>query len=143
MSRSDLLLLRPAVALGLCLILSACKDGLDSVRSLANEAPLLPAGATRQVVDGVPERGRFLLTSHACTTCHALPGEAQPAAHVGPPLTQFGRRTNIGGSLPNEPEILVRFIMNAPRVLPGTAMPDLSVNEADARHIAALLYTLR
>lgn len=129
--------------LPLALGLAACSDGLHAVRALGNDAPLLPAGAAQRVVDGDPARGRALLARHACTSCHALPGERQPVAHVGPPLTQFARRTNIGGSLPNEPEVLVRFIMDAPQALPGTAMPDLAVDEADARDIAALLYTLR
>lgn len=131
------------LVLPLAMGLPACGDGLQAMRALGNEASLLPAGATRRVVDGDAARGRALLTTHACTSCHALPGERQPAAHVGPPLTQFARRTNIGGSLPNEPEMLVRFIMNAPQALPGTAMPDLAVDEAEARDIAALLYTLR
>ena len=96
-----------------------------------------------RVVGGDAQRGRLGLREHSCTSCHAVPGERGPRAQVGPPLTQFGRRTNIGGSLPNHPEQLVRFIMNAPRELPGTGMPDLPVNEAEARDMAAYLYTLR
>lgn len=123
--------------------LAGCGDGLQGLSALADQARLLPAGSVHRVVDGDPARGRLLLAQHACTTCHAIPGERRPGAHVGPPLSQFALRTNIGGSLPNEPEVLVRFIMNAPQALPGTGMPNLAVSEAEARHIAALLYTLR
>ena len=118
-----------------------CGDAMD-LRGLANDAALLPPGAQRLVAGGDAAQGRALLAEHACTTCHAIPGERQPRAYVGPPLAGFARRTNVGGSLPNRPEVLVRFIMNAPQALPGTAMPNLAVSEAEARHLAAFLYTL-
>lgn len=137
---------RAATAGSACAVviaLAGCGDGLRQVQALSNESPVVPTHAVHHVAGGDVQRGRQALSRHACTTCHAIPGESAPAGHVGPPLTQFGRRTNIGGSLPNRPEVLVRFIMNAPRELPGTGMPDLAVSEADARDIAAWLYTLR
>lgn len=132
-----------AAGIAASVLLGACGDALQHVRALGNEHPLLPPGTERRVLGGEPAQGRALLARHACTTCHAIPGERQPAAHVGPPLTHFARRTNIGGSLPNQPEVLVRFLMNAPQELPGTGMPNLALDEAEARHIAALLYTLQ
>ena len=127
----------------LALGLVGCDGGLETIRALGNHQAVVAPEIAHRVVDGNPERGRPLLASHACTTCHLIPGERAPAAHVGPPLVQFARRTNIGGSLPNQPDMLVRFIMNAPQTLPGTGMPNLEINEAEARDIAALLYTLR
>ncbi len=124
-------------------LLGGCDGALDGVRALGNQHAVVAPGVMHRVLQGDPERGRRLLTAHACNTCHMIPGERAPAAHVGPPLTGFARRTNIGGSLPNKPETLVRFIMNAPSELPGTGMPDLEVSEPEARDIAALLYTLR
>ena len=132
-----------ATAAAIVLLLSSCDGAMDAVRALRNEHAAVAPGTVHRVLRGDPERGRRLLTAHACNTCHMIPGERAPAAHVGPPLTGFARRTNIGGSLPNRPETLVRFIMNAPRELPGTGMPDLQVSEPEARDIAALLYTLR
>ena len=61
---------------------------------------------------------------------------------VGPPLDFFAERTYIGGELPNTPDTLVHWIMDAPSLIPATAMPRLGVSEADARDIAAYLYTL-
>lgn len=121
-------------------MLAGCERG-EGLRSLGNENPTIPLQASRLVQGGEAARARPLLAEHACVTCHAIPGERPPAAYVGPALGQFARRTNIAGSLPNRPETLVRFIMNAPRELPGTGMPDLQVSEAHARDIAALLYT--
>lgn len=129
-----------ALAVGM---LAACGEAGQALRSRANAHPVVPQGAALRVVAGDPARGRELLTRHGCTACHAVPGEQSPNAHAGPPLTQFARRTNIGGTLPNHPEQLVRFIMNSPGELPGTGMPNLAVSEDEARHIAALLYTWR
>ena len=124
-------------------VLAGCGDARQDLRALGNDAAMLPDGVERRVVDGDAQQGRKLLAEHACITCHAIPGEREPTAHVGPPLMGFARRTNVGGSLPNRPEVLVRFIMNAPQALPGTAMPNLAVSEAEARHLAAFLYTLQ
>ncbi len=125
------------------LLLSACDGGLQQIRALGNAHTPVASNAFRVVAGGDPARGAALLRTHACTTCHVVPGMRGVTAPVGPPLAGFARRTHIGGSLPNQPELLVRFLMNAPRELPGTAMPDLKIAEPDARDIAALLYTLR
>ena len=45
--------------------------------------------------------------------------------------------------LRNTPANLVRWIREPQAVVPGNAMPDMGVSEADARDIAAYLYTLR
>lgn len=132
-----------AAMLVLALGLVGCDRSLDGIRALGNPRAVVAPEIMHRVVDGDPERGRRLLATYACTTCHLIPGERAPAAHVGPPLMRFARRTNIGGSLPNQPDMLVRFIMNAPQALPGTGMPNLEINEAEARDIAAMLYTLR
>lgn len=129
------------VACAAC-VAAGCGDA-RSVRALGNDAPAVPARAARHVDGGDATRGRRLLDRHACTTCHAIPGEREPPAFVGPPLAGFARRTNIGGTLPNRPEVLIRFLMNAPAELPGTGMPNLQLDEAQARDLAALLYTLQ
>jgi cytochrome c1 len=62
---------------------------------------------------------------------------------VGPPLAGFAGRTYIAGRFPNTAPALVRWIESPQAVAPGTAMPDLGIEEAQARDIAAYLYTLR
>jgi cytochrome c2 len=132
---------RAVALLPLAASLAGC-PALD-LRELREPHRPVRAEDARRVVDGDPARGRALVAEHGCTACHAFPGRRGPTAHVGPPLERFALRTNIGGSLPNRPEQLVRFVMDAPREIPGTGMPDLDVDEPDARHIAAYLYTLR
>ena len=95
------------------------------------------------VPGGSAERGAAVIQEVGCGTCHTIPGIRSARGMVGPPLTSWARRSFIAGNLPNEPEGLMRWIMDAPSVEPGTAMPDLDVTPAQARDVAAYLYTLR
>jgi cytochrome c1 len=49
----------------------------------------------------------------------------------------------VAGEVPNTPRFMVRWIENPQAIEPGTAMPNLGVSDAQARDIAAYLYTLR
>jgi cytochrome c1 len=62
---------------------------------------------------------------------------------VGPPLGNVARRAVIGGRLSNTPDNLTRWIQDPQGVDPGNAMPNLGVSAAEARDIAAYLYTLQ
>jgi cytochrome c len=95
-----------------------------------------------QATGGVPQRGELLIEQYGCGVCHTVPGIRRARGRVGPPLDFFAERSFIGGQLPNTPETLVSWIMNPPGLIPATAMPQLGVNERDARDIAAYLYTL-
>lgn len=92
------------------------------------------------VADGDAERGRAALVALECGACHRIPGI--PGAHgtVGPPLGDFRERVFLAGTHPNAPDRLVAWIVDAPSLDPGTAMPDLEVSETEARDIAAYLY---
>lgn len=92
---------------------------------------------------GVAERGRAVLERRDCGVCHTIPGVRGARGAVGPPLTDFGRRTYIAGEVPNSPENLVRWVMDPHAIEPGTAMPDVGLEEQEARDVAAYLYTLR
>jgi len=86
-----------------------------------------------------PRRGRDLLRSHGCITCHESPG-FRPA-YVGPPLVGFAERQYIAGVLVNVPSNAVEWITNPKKFKPATAMPIIGVTSADALDIAAYLYT--
>jgi cytochrome c1 len=92
---------------------------------------------------GDPKEGAVLLAAHGCGGCHSIPGVTGADGTLGPPLDQFGRRAFIAGKLPNQFHHLTRWIRTPQAVEPGTAMPNLPVNEAEARAMAAYLYTLR
>ncbi|HEX7120164.1 MAG TPA: hypothetical protein VF212_15320 [Longimicrobiales bacterium] len=94
------------------------------------------------VPGGDPSRGARLLGNYGCGECHVIPGVAHADASVGPPLTEWAARSYIAGALWNTPANLMLFIMDPQSVEPGTAMPDLDVDTAAARDMAAYLFTL-
>lgn len=110
-------------------------------------AVLLCAGCAEQapqvqIAGADAERGRVAIRQYGCVACHAVPGVRNPGGNVGPPLAGLAKRGYIGGVLPNTPDQLVRWLLDPPGVDPRTAMPDVGLNEAEARDIAAYLYTL-
>jgi cytochrome c len=94
------------------------------------------------VQGGEPDRGARIIKEVGCGACHMIPGIGGAEGVVGPPLTAWADRSFIAGHLPNEPDNLVRWIMDAPSVEPKTAMPDLDLTSEQARDVAAYLYTL-
>jgi cytochrome c1 len=100
------------------------------------------AGPRRTVAGGDAAHGRRAAAAYGCGGCHVIPDVPGARGRAGPPLTDFGDRTYVGGRLPNTPATLARWIREPQRISPGTVMPDLSVTEADARDIAAYLLSL-
>ena len=96
-----------------------------------------------QVPGGDPGRGADLISRYGCGSCHVIPGIHEAGGKVGPPLTDFSERGYIAGELPNNAGNLIRWIMDPPGVEPGTDMPNLNVTDAEARDIAAYLFTLK
>lgn len=92
---------------------------------------------------GDPARGRAAISRYGCSTCHTIPGVSGANGLVGPPLSQIASRSYIAGVIPNTPDNMIRWIENPPQIDGLTAMPNLSVNEQDARDIAGYLYTLK
>jgi cytochrome c len=95
-----------------------------------------------QVPGGDPRRGAAAIGRFGCGSCHVIPGIRGADGTVGPPLTDFAHRGFIAGELSNNGDNLIRWIMDPQGVEPGTDMPDLDIGEADARDIAAYLFTL-
>ncbi|MEH6664290.1 MAG: c-type cytochrome [Brevundimonas sp.] len=97
-------------------------------------------GRTRALPSGDPARGLRIMDEVGCGACHDIPGLDWPRGQVGPPLSGLGDRALIGSGLPNRPETLVPYLINAPAVDPGSPMPPMPVTEEEARDIAAYLY---
>ncbi len=114
---------------------------------------VLLISACSGVVNGVPEerthldkdsssieRGRQLIASYGCGSCHSIPGVERANAMIAPPLDRFYQQTYIAGRLPNTAENLAKWIQDPQSVEPGTAMPNLGVRDSEARDIVAYLY---
>ena len=122
----------PAALLAVCLTLTitGCVGGDQDAHATA-------------LTGGTPERGRHLIRQYGCGSCHTIPGIAGATATVGPPLTGIATRAYIGGVLENSPGNMVTWILDPKAVDEKTAMPRLGITPAQARDIAAYLYTLR
>ena len=97
--------------------------------------------APKQVAGGDAARGRAYAERYGCAICHSGLEGAQGT--VGPPLAKISKRAYLGGVLPNTPQNMTAWVWQPQRYAPGTAMPNLGMSEAEARDIAAYLYTLR
>lgn len=121
-------MVRITFALSLCLSLLACVNQTEHWAT--------------PITGGNPEQGKIALQAYGCGACHTIPGINSANSLVGPPLIGIAQRTYIAGVLVNTPDNLVCWIRNPQAVDPQTAMPDTGVNQADARDIAAYLYSL-
>lgn len=101
-----------------------------------------PDARSHIVEGGDPVSGGRLVARYGCGTCHEIPAISRANGTVGPPLTSMARQAYIGGILPNNPENLVRWIVDPTALDPRTAMPDLDMSEAEARDAAAYLYAV-
>lgn len=109
------------------LLLAGCIQG--------QRTPPPPTGGDR-------EAGARMIEFYGCGGCHIIPGIDDADGLAGPPLTHWVERRYIAGALHNEPAELIRWIMDPQAIEPGTAMPTMAITEAQARDIAAYLYTV-
>jgi cytochrome c len=128
-ARRRFVMVVPVLLLG---ALAACRD-TDRMSEL---------GAA-ETFAGHAERGRALMRTYGCQTCHTIPGVVGADATVGPSLAGIASRSYVGGVLPNTPENMLRWLQDPKAVDSLTAMPNVGVTPSDARHIAAYLYRLR
>jgi cytochrome c2 len=92
---------------------------------------------------GSPEHGGVLIRKYGCGSCHTIPGIPGAKSTVGPPLAGIAGRSYIAGVLPNNPDNMTAWIHNPPAVDSKTAMPYMGISAAEARDIAAYIYTLK
>jgi len=128
----------PLASLVLLLPLVLALAGCDIESGRAEERRQAAA-----ITGGDPERAPALIRKYGCGTCHTIPGVTGANGLVGPPLAGIASRSYIAGVLPNAPANLIRWIQDPKAVDSLTAMPKVGASEADARDIAAYLYTLR
>jgi cytochrome c2 len=115
-----------ALSLALTMSLSACSSA----------TPALPPG-------GDAAAGAALIVKLGCGSCHTIPGIVDATGMVGPPLDHMANRQYIAGVLRNTPDNMVQWLRFPQRVVPGNAMPDLAISQADAQRLTAYLSTLQ
>lgn len=92
---------------------------------------------------GNPEAGSALIGRIGCGSCHIIPGVLDADGMVGPSLEHIGSRQFLAGMLHNTPDDMVTWLRFPQRIVPGNAMPDMGLSQADARNITAYLETLK
>lgn len=102
----------------------------------------IEGGAYRVATGGNHDRGKLWIRQTGCGSCHVIPGVRGAHGLVGPPLTRFALRSIIAGRVPNTVPNLVQWLQQPASIDSATAMPDVGLNEQQARDVAAYLYTL-
>ncbi len=117
---------RRAAAVAACLagagLLGGCGSGSDPVKASA-------------------ERGHDLIVENGCGSCHRIGGVERAKGEVGPSLREFPAKPQIAGRLANNPDEVVRWLLNPQAVDPPTVMPNLGLTPEQARDIANYLYS--
>ena len=118
--------MRTECALVPLLLLTACKPPPDRAQHMpqANAA-----------------RGMEAISRAGCGACHMIPGIRWPQGRSGPSLEGFADQGLIAGRLANRPDLLAAYVRDAPATLPGTTMPAMPLSAAEARDVAAYLYS--
>ncbi len=85
------------------------------------------------------ERGRTVVTTSTCATCHTVRGTTADG-EVGPDLTHVGSRSRIAaGALPNDAGHMSGWVANSQTVKPGNLMPPQRLSPDDLRAVVAYL----
>ena len=101
-----------------------------------------PGPSDRADEIGDVSAGRALILANGCGTCHIIPGIDTAQGLVGPPLNHMARRRIIAGVMQNTPANMAQWLLAPQQVVPGNAMPDVGLTEAEALDVTAYLYTL-
>jgi cytochrome c2 len=123
--RPLLLTLMPILLTGL----AACRDTQDQSSRLT-------------IADGEPEQGHAFIQAYGCGACHTIEDVRGARGKVGPRLENYAQQHLLAGFLPNTPRNLIAWLMDPVALKPTTGMPAQGVTEAEARHMAAYLYSL-
>ncbi len=97
--------------------------------------------ATAPPAVGLAAEGESLVTVGACAACHTVRGTAA-AGLIGPDLTHFASRSQIGGLVPNTPENLALWLEDPQALKPGAKMPNLGLSDEEIDAIVTYLTTL-
>jgi len=104
--------------------------------SAQNQTASSPAGE-------VQTHGQQVFLNGACIMCHTISGTPAHGT-VGPNLSHIASRQMIGaGTLHNTREHLGRWILDAPRIKPGTRMPQNSLSSGDFDALLAYIESLK
>jgi cytochrome c2 len=86
-------------------------------------------------------RAPNIIRRYGCAGCHTIPGIPGGDGQVGGALADIKHRVYVGGVITNSPDNLVRWLVSPQTFSPRSAMPATGISEAEARDVAAYLYS--
>lgn len=122
---------------GAVAILIAAAGGAGWVWQMRDQSSSTAIAMTGGDIARAPD----LIRRYGCAGCHTIPGIPGGDGKVGGPLKDIRQRVYVGGVVTNAPDNLVRWIVSPQTFSPRTAMPATGISEAEARDVAAYLYS--
>lgn len=101
--------------------------------------------ANKPLQPGDAARGKTIMTTGACVSCHTIAGTAAQGKVAPRDMTKFAAYPTIAqvdGFAVNH-DNLVKWLTNPPAVKPGTAMPNLNLKKQEVEDLATYLLTLK
>lgn len=78
-----------------------------------------------------------------CSTCHTIRGTSA-RGDVGPDLTHLATRSTLAAlAIPNRPDYLAHWLVDAQQVKPGAGMPDLHLKNGEVAALVSYLERLK
>lgn len=140
---------RPGLYLGNCNSFCGMGHAHMRIRAFAQSPEGFSAWLAHQRQPASPpsaveaEKGAELFKEKNCVNCHAIAGFVT-RGRVAPDLTHVGSRTTLaGGTLPNTPENLAKWLKNPQAVKKGVLMPDIGLTTDQIEHLTAYLKGLK
>jgi mono/diheme cytochrome c family protein len=97
--------------------------------------------SARALTGGDPARAAPLMIRYGCAGCHTIPGVPGADGQVAGPLTDMRKHVFIAGVIPNTASNLIGWIVQPQAHDPRSAMPITGISHAEARDVAAWLYS--
>lgn len=128
--------IRPVATLASLLTVSAI--ALFAWQSINDEREKAVA---RALTGGNTVNAPSLMIRFGCAGCHTIAGVPGADGQVGPALTSLRKRVFIGDGIRNTAPNLIAWIVDPHSLSANSAMPATGISIAEARDVAAFLYS--
>ena len=122
---------------GAIAVLAALAVAAGSLWQIEHGSTNIAVALTGGNITRAPE----LIRRYGCAGCHTISGIPGGDGQVGGPLQDIRRRVFIGGVITNSPDNMIKWIVSPQTFSPRSAMPATGISEAEARDVAAYLYS--
>jgi cytochrome c len=122
---------------GAIVVLAALAAAAGSLWQMQHRSANIAVALTGGDIARAPD----LIRRYGCAGCHTIPGIPGGDGQVGGPLKDVRQRVYVGGVIANSPDNMIKWIVSPQTFSPRSAMPATGISEAEARDVAAYLYS--